>query len=55
MLEFLYVWLCLGTLHFVCYANKTSNGIFGLLGLWIVCLIIGPPFFFYELYKSIRS
>ena len=54
MIEFLYIWLGIGFLHFIFYTYKTGNRLRGYFSLLFLCFLIGPPFFFYELYRSIK-
>jgi len=55
MEEFLYIWLGLGLLHYIIYSNQTEINWKRKIWVFLLCLIIGPPFFFYELYKSIKG
>lgn len=53
ILDILYVWLCVGLLHFIIFTTKNRD-IFNNFGLIAMCLVVGPPFFVYEIYQKIR-
>lgn len=45
----IYLYLFLGVLHYIVYANKFEVGFFGNIFLIFICLMIGAPLFVYEL------